>query len=602
MVDLEGMDDWKELLRREQSKDTTIETARRQLDNTNNIRRGRFKNCAQMFLQDGLVVKSGRILVPNSLKYQVTRDYHNEDHWGVENTCKNISEKYYWPNMKQYVSEYVGGCNDCTKNKHSNSKPKAFLKPQNWAEHFPRQAIALDLATMVISKEGYKYIMLITDGMSKFVELCPLRNITANSVVKQVRREWIARHGAPETLLTDQGQQVDGNEVRQLCEDYNIKKKRSSPYHPEGDGLAERQIGIMKGLFRTKLSSRKLTAKAWPELLPDVQLSMNTKRHASTKHTPFELMYGGSPRTRESPVAGANDQQQPSCGIRHLHEETESQKQSQVKTAQTHLKEAAEEMKKQYDEHANQGILEVGDRVYVKKQYVSKGESKKLSPLYDNLSVVLEVDMPLLRIKNSSSGRVQWRHYNQLKKCNQFNKNANGTKTIKVTFSGNTNNATEYTTTGSGDDGEDTDAIAMGDESSVVINPTPPTTPRIESFGINNVNDEQHETNPNNPPLIELTSEVNDMNGVQNNSMNDRMRANVNSDVWSNANADANGGEGYNDREGSQPTVNNDLPDNHPLITGSPADAGVDQPTAVRRSTRQKTSTQRFTYCMDARQ
>ena len=149
IVDLEGMDDWKELIRREQFNDKTIDTARRQLESTNSIKRGRFKNYSQMFLQDGLVVKSGRIMVPNSLKYQVTRDYHDEDHWGVENTYKRISEKYYWPNMKQYVNEYIRGCIHCTKNKHENTKPQAFLKPQNWAEYFPRQAIALDMATMI---------------------------------------------------------------------------------------------------------------------------------------------------------------------------------------------------------------------------------------------------------------------------------------------------------------------------------------------------------------------------------------------------------------------------------------------------------------------
>ena len=77
--------------------------------------------------------------------------------------------------------------------------------------------------------------------MSKFVELCPLRNINAKSVTKNVKREWIGRHGAPETLLTDQGQQVDGEEINEMCEEYGIKKKRSSPYHPEGDGISERR-------------------------------------------------------------------------------------------------------------------------------------------------------------------------------------------------------------------------------------------------------------------------------------------------------------------------------------------------------------------------
>ena len=144
--------------------------------------------------------------------------------------------------------------------------------------------------------------MLITDGMSKYVELCPLRDITANSVTTQISREWIARHGAPLTLLTDQGQQVDGADVRALCNRYDIKKKRSSPYHPEGDGISERQIQTMKGLFRTKLNAERLPANRWPELLPDVQIAMNNKVHSATKHSPAELMFGEKLRRGETPI------------------------------------------------------------------------------------------------------------------------------------------------------------------------------------------------------------------------------------------------------------------------------------------------------------
>ena len=107
MVNVANVDEWKELLRREQSRDSTIEVAKQQLTSIEQIKRGRFKRFGQMFLQDDLVVKSGRILVPNSLKYQITRDFHEQDHWGTENTYKNIAAKYYWPNMKRYVKEYV---------------------------------------------------------------------------------------------------------------------------------------------------------------------------------------------------------------------------------------------------------------------------------------------------------------------------------------------------------------------------------------------------------------------------------------------------------------------------------------------------------------
>ena len=100
---------------------------------------------------------------------------------------------------------------------------------------------------------------------------------------KKSKREWIGRHGAPQTLLTDQGQQVDGEDINDLCKEYDIEKKRSSPYHPEGDGVSERQIGVMKGLVRSQLIEKKLPQMKWPEILPDVQLAMNTKCHKSTK-------------------------------------------------------------------------------------------------------------------------------------------------------------------------------------------------------------------------------------------------------------------------------------------------------------------------------
>ena len=103
--------------------------------------------------------------------------------------------------MRNYIQTYCSSCDICLQTKHPNTKPRSELKPQ-WCEYFPIQAIALDLATMVPSYDGYRYIMLIVNGMSKFLELCPLRNITTPSVVKNIKREWIGMHGVQYTLLT----------------------------------------------------------------------------------------------------------------------------------------------------------------------------------------------------------------------------------------------------------------------------------------------------------------------------------------------------------------------------------------------------------------
>ena len=55
----------------------------------------------------------------------------------------------------------------------------------------------------------------------------------ASSLVREFERCWIFRgHGVPRGLLTDQAHNIDGVEVRRMCERLGIEKRHSSPYHP----------------------------------------------------------------------------------------------------------------------------------------------------------------------------------------------------------------------------------------------------------------------------------------------------------------------------------------------------------------------------------
>ena len=188
MVAISSMSDWTDLLKNEQKKEKSIQMAIEQLERQNNIKLGRYKNNKQMIMQKGLLTKSGRIVVPSSLQYQVTKDFHSLHHWGMTNTHTEIAKNYYWSGMEEYIRQYCASCDTCLRTKAPNKKPRAELKPRNWAENGPGEAISLDLATMTPSYDGFKYIMLITDGMSKFTELCPLRNMTAPAVVKNIER------------------------------------------------------------------------------------------------------------------------------------------------------------------------------------------------------------------------------------------------------------------------------------------------------------------------------------------------------------------------------------------------------------------------------
>ena len=119
--------DWLNLVQSEQRRDNSIRIAIEQLEEMHRISTGKYKNFHQL-LSRMVLVKSGKILVLDSLKHQITKDYHETNHLATAHTCNAIKEKYYWPNMKDYVEKFCNMCDVCLKTKPpEKSKGKVTL-------------------------------------------------------------------------------------------------------------------------------------------------------------------------------------------------------------------------------------------------------------------------------------------------------------------------------------------------------------------------------------------------------------------------------------------------------------------------------------------
>ena len=59
-------------------------------------------------------------------------------------------------------------------------------------------------------------------------------------------------------MISAQGPNVDGIEVRRRLGKYGIAKERSSPYHPEGGGQSERGIQAVKLIMRCLLQEKEI--------------------------------------------------------------------------------------------------------------------------------------------------------------------------------------------------------------------------------------------------------------------------------------------------------------------------------------------------------
>ena len=80
-----------------------------------------------------------------------------------------------------------------------------------------------------------------------------------------------------------------------LCTAHNIKHKRTSPYTSHSNGAVERLHRTIEDLLRRCLVT--LPHTAWPTLILDLQLTINTTYARSVGCAPYLIMFGTTPPT-----------------------------------------------------------------------------------------------------------------------------------------------------------------------------------------------------------------------------------------------------------------------------------------------------------------
>ncbi len=90
-------------------------------------------------------------------------------------------------------------------------------------------------------------------------------------------------------MHSDQGRNFESETVAELCKLYGVKKTRTSPYSPEGNGQAEKFNRTMHNLLSVLKVDQKLK---WPEYLSDKVFAYNATPHTSTGYSPLYLMFG----------------------------------------------------------------------------------------------------------------------------------------------------------------------------------------------------------------------------------------------------------------------------------------------------------------------
>ena len=149
---------------------------------------------------------------------------------------------------------------------------------------FPNELMGLDIIwPLPQTTAGNKYVLVMVDYFTKWANARPLSAIDANSVAQEFVAGWIADHGVPYQVHTDGGTQFEGSLLQELCKILNIKKSRTTAYHPQGNGQEERTNWTLKQLLTLQLDC--MEHDRW-------DLAYRAAVHSSTGQTPAFMIYG----------------------------------------------------------------------------------------------------------------------------------------------------------------------------------------------------------------------------------------------------------------------------------------------------------------------
>ena len=102
-----------------------------------------------------------------------------------------------------------------------------------------------------------------------------------------------SRTGIPLQILSDQGSQFVGSVIKHLCEGLHIEKIKTTPYHPEGNGVVEHMHGTL-GAMLTKAARE---GQDWVGQVPFALFALRAAPNRDTKFSLFELVFGRKVRT-----------------------------------------------------------------------------------------------------------------------------------------------------------------------------------------------------------------------------------------------------------------------------------------------------------------
>nr|XP_034334873.1 uncharacterized protein LOC117692026 [Crassostrea gigas] len=373
----------------------------------------------QLVAERGILVRKAviageevrQLVLPGKYRSSVLIGLHDDmGHQGRDRTYWLVQQRFFWPNMYADVVDKVEKCERCVRSK-TRDIPKTGLVSIHTTR--PLELVCIDFLTLEKSKGGYENILVITDHFTRYAMAVPTRNQLASTTAKVLYEQFICHYSFPERIHSDQGRNFESSVIRELCKIAGVKKSRTTPYHPMGNGQVERFNQTLLKMMGTLDDEQKTDWKTY--VLPLVY-AYNATKHETTGFSPHYLMFGWNPRLTIDAYLGLEDSQEKVRSRENYAQKLKKRLHYAYKMARGNIGRNSNRYKKNYDHGVRFEKLDIGDRVLV-KMLVFSGKAKLSDKWERDPYVVVEQpvsNIPVYRVKNEVSGKIRTLHRNLL--------------------------------------------------------------------------------------------------------------------------------------------------------------------------------------------
>ena len=234
------------------------------------------------------------IVVPEVLQNLLLMLAHDYScHNGFRRTYNTLKHQYYWPGMRKHILKHCKSCHQCSL---QNQGPGELEFGHFNVPSVPMELICMDLVGPISpqTSKGNKYMLTVIDMLTGYTIAVAIPDKRAETVCQAYRDHVYCTFGGSSRILTDNGTKFRSKEMKQICDELEIKQVFSPVYTPQANGRLEGWHRLLKSCIAKHIRGADIE---WDDQIPLAVSAYNFFPCQSSKESPFILMFGRDPIT-----------------------------------------------------------------------------------------------------------------------------------------------------------------------------------------------------------------------------------------------------------------------------------------------------------------